>query len=641
MQNTQVWITTTTPVIQETASNMCATAIVPILELDGGRLSRLLRAGIQRLLADQAHLNKINVFPVPDGDTGTNMALTMCAVLGRLRQRTESHAGKTLTQVADAALDGARGNSGAILAQFLLGVGDSAAPLAALSTAEFASAMTAGAGYARDALAQPREGTVLTVIGDFAREIADLVGTHGVKDFLALFSRALLVVRKSLRETSDQLDELRKAGVVDAGAQGFADLIEGMTDQLQRGVDLEPIETALSVAAAQEGAAGEVQDLSQRYCTECTISGAMIDRRKLREELSSLGSSLVLAGTPRKAKVHIHVNDPEEVFRVGRRFGELSAQKADDMQRQQRTAHAINRKVAIVTDSVADIPEPALEQLDIHVVPLRVHFGERSFLDKVGLSPEEFLTELVRNPLHPTTSQPPAGDFRRQFEFLASHADQVISINVTAAVSGTYSAALTAVERLELPGRIHVVDSANASIGQGLLVMHAAECAARGLDAEQIVQLTTAMIPRTSTFALIGSLAYAVRGGRVKPAFKSLADLLRLTPVLSTHADGRIAPGGILLGRRHLLDKFARYVARRLQPDQPYRIGIGHATAESAGQELLERITRLRPHAQASFVMPVGSALSVHGGPGTLVVGVQTALGEPTLSAGKPVGQVS
>jgi len=551
------------------------------------------------------------------------MALTMSAVLGRLRQRTDSHAGKTLTQVADAALDGARGNSGAILAQFLLGVGDSAASFATLSTAEFSNAITAGAGYAREALTHPREGTVLTVIADFARETANLVKAHRTEDFLALFSQALLVVRQSLRGTSEQLDELRKAGVVDAGAQGFADLIEGMAEQLQRGVDVEPLEAATPADDASEIAAGEVQDLSQRYCTECTITADAIDRRKLREELSSLGSSLVLAGTPRKAKIHIHVNDPDAVFRVARQFGELTAQKADDMQRQQRTAHASVRKVAIVTDSVADIPEAALEQLDIHVVPLRVHFGEQSFLDKAGLSPEAFLAELIRNPLHPTTSQPPAGDFRRQFEFLASHAEQVLSINVTAAVSGTYNAAVNAAERLEPPGRVHVIDSRNASVGQGLLAMYAAECAARGLDVQEVMRLATAMIPRTSTFALIGSLDYAVRGGRVKPMFKSIADLLRLTPVLATHANGRIAPGGLLFGRHDLLDKFARYIAKRMSRQQPYRIGIGHANAESQAHGLLARIARLRPQTQSSFVMPVGSTLSVHGGPGTLVVGIQ------------------
>lgn len=596
----------------------------PILDLDGARLSRLLRAGIQRLLADQEHLNKINVFPVADGDTGTNMAVTMSAVLTSLRRRIDSHAGNTLTRVADAALDGARGNSGAILAQFLLGVGDSAAGLAALTATQFANAVTAGANYARDSLAEPREGTVLTVITDFAREIAKLTGMNGVKDFFALLNQGLAATRRSLRGTSNQLDELRKAGVVDAGAQGFVDLLEGMVEHLHRGIDTEPADVFLPTIENHEAAAGEESDLTHRYCTECTIGGENIDRRKLREALAALGSSLVLAGTTRKAKIHIHVNEPAAVFRVAEQYGEVSAQKADDMHRQQQSAHAVGRRTVVVTDSVADIPDSALEQLDIHVVPLRVHFGEHSYLDKVSLSPEAFVDELVRNPLHPTTSQPPAGDFRRQFEFLSSHFEGVVSVNVTTKVSGTYNAALTAAERASpAAGRIRVVDSLNASIGQGLLVMYAAECAARGLDAASVVAMTNTMISRTRSFALVGSLAYAVRGGRLKPVVKSIADALRLTPVLSTHADGRVSAGGVLFGRKHLSAKFARFITRRMVTDQAYRIGIGHANAEAAGHELQELLRRAHPHIQSSFVTPLGSALSVHGGPGTLVVGIQ------------------
>ena len=96
-----------------------------------------------------------------------------------------------------------------------------------------------------------------------------------------------------------------------------------------------------------------------------------------------------------------------------------------------------------------------------------------------------------------------------------------------------------------------------------------------------------------------------------------------MTPILATHADGRIAPGGALFGRSNLQDKFAKYIARRMQPDKQYRIGVGHANAEAEGHELLKRIIALHPQVHSSFVMPVGSALSVHGGPGTLVVGAQ------------------
>ncbi|HWK49095.1 MAG TPA: DegV family protein, partial [Steroidobacter sp.] len=355
------------------------------------------------------------------------------------------------------------------------------------------------------------------------------------------------------------------------------------------------------------------------------ITSTNIDRRKLREQLAALGSSLVLAGTTRKSKVHIHVNDPAEVFRVASLFGAVTGQKADDMQRQQQAAHDRQRRVAILTDSVADIPEDLLDALGIHVVPLRIQFGEQSYLDKVGLSPEEFLAELVCNPKHPKTSQPPAGDFRRQFEFLASHFDAVVSINVTGKVSGTCNAAQAAADRMQAAGKIAVLDSGNASIGQGLLALHAAELAARGFDATRIVSAVRKMIPLTRTYALIGSLDYAVRGGRVKPAVKSIANALGLSPVLASHSDGRIAPAGMLFGRRNRRAKLVRFITRRMMSGQPYRIGIGHANAETEAHDLLEQLRRAHSYIESAFVMPVGSTLTAHGGPGTLVVGIQPA----------------
>lgn len=595
----------------------------PVLALDGLQLGRLLRAGIQKLLADREHLNKINVFPVADGDTGTNMALTMCAVLNALRARVDPHAGTTLTRVADAALDGARGNSGAILAQFLLGVGDSAAPLAHLTTNQFAIALSAGATYARDSLSEPREGTVLTVISEFAREAVRLAKTQNLADFVALFKQGLSAAKKSLDGTAAQLAELRDAGVVDAGAKGFVDLLEGMTSHIERGVDFDPVEVEIAATIDDTQAAGESKDLAFRFCTECLIAGDDIDRRKLREQLSAIGGSLVIAGTQRKAKVHVHVNEPSEVFRIAAGFGTVSGEKADDMHRQQHAAHERSARVAVITDSVADIPDEVIERLDIHFVPLRVHFGAHSYLDKIGLSPQQFLDELVRNPLHPTTSQPPAGDFRRQFEFLTSHATGVLSINVTSRASGTFGSASTAAQRIQSAHHVSVIDSMNASIGQGLVVMYAAELAAQGASLEEIVAKTRAILPRTKTYGLVGSLDYGVRGGRVTSTQRSIANFFQVFPILTNHSDGRVAPGGMLFGHQNRREKFARFVLRRMDRDRRYRLGVGHANALEEGQRLLEHIRNEHRNIESTFLTQVGSTLSVHGGPGTLIVGTQ------------------
>jgi uncharacterized protein len=590
--------------------------------LDGLRLNRALKAGIARLLSRQEHLNKINVFPVPDGDTGTNLALTMHAVLGTLQRAPDDHAGKTLTRIADAALDGARGNSGAILAQFFLGLCDRLGHLGHLGPDDFADGVRGGADYARDSLSEPREGTILTVLTDFAQEV-HAVQREGVRDFAALLRRGVLAARASLERTTFQLEALRKANVVDAGAQGFVELIEGMTDYIASGSQDDPavLVPDLTESELSEVSAGESEDLAHRYCTECVVTAERLDRRHLREQLSALGSSLVVAGLHNKARVHIHVNDPAEVFRVAARFGTVSGEKADDMQRQQHSAHATGRKVAVVTDSAADIPFDELDRLDIHMVPVRVHFGDRSYLDKVGLTAEEFYAEIERNPLPPKTSQPPPGDFRRQFEFLGSHFESVVSVNLSRRVSGTCGAAESAAARVSTHGKVTVIDSMNASLGQGLIAMYAAECAQAGYDATRVIAATRAIVPRTFTFGLIGSLEYAVRGGRVPRWVKNVADGLKLMPVLHADRHGRVKAGGVLFGREHLKEKFARFVRRRMRAGVPYRLLVGHANCEDDGQWLLDELTT--DNVVYRRLLPCGTAFGTHGGPGLLVAAFQ------------------
>lgn len=588
--------------------------------LDGLRLNRAFRAGILRVLSRQEHLNKINVYPVPDGDTGTNLAMTLGAVLGVLQRTPDAHAGNTLTRIADAALDGARGNSGAILAQFLLGLGDRLGHLPRLGPADLADGAVGGAAYARESLSEPREGTILSVLSDFAQ--AAQAAARGATAFDPMLERAVAAARASLSRTTDQLEALRKANVVDAGAQGFVELAGGFADYLATGSDAEPEASQIVVIdASAEATAGSEEDLEYRWCTECVVSGAAVDLRRLREALAAVGGSLVVAGLAHKARVHIHANDPAQVFAVAARFGAVSGEKADDMQRQQHSAHARNRRVAIVTDSAADIPDEEMDRLDIHMVPARVHFGERSYLDKVGITPAEFFAELARGPHHPKTSQPPPGDFRRRFEFLASHYDAVLSINLTRQVSGTLAAAETAAARTSTHGEVLVIDSLNASAGEGLVVLHAAELAHAGAALSEVAAATRAIVKRTYTFGLMGSLEYAVRGGRVSRGVKRFADALRLMPVLGNDARGRVRPIGVLLGRRRLREKFAGFVRRRMADDRSYRVLVGHADSEADGQWLLERLRG--ENVSWSRLVPLGSALGVHGGPGMLVVGLQ------------------
>ncbi|MBT8087331.1 MAG: DegV family EDD domain-containing protein [Gammaproteobacteria bacterium] len=588
--------------------------------LDGEAFATALTSGIHRVIGEQDLLNRINVFPVADSDTGTNLSLTLSAALAVLAKADGRELGTLLAAIADALLDGARGNSGAILAQFFQGMSDSAGDLSRFTPHTFSKAVSKGSDYAHDALSNPREGTILSVVAAFADSLEQSVSNNRDGLFPELTKAAVGVAEQALADTPKQLDVLRKAGVVDAGAKGFVELVDGFCGYLEDGTVAPPPDAELLRHIEPVVRFAEADNVSQyRFCTECLVTAEDIDRRKLREALTELGDSLVLAGTKRKAKIHIHVDRPDDVFALVERFGELSGQKADDMHRQQHSTHVSTRRFAVVTDSAADIADADMERYDIHMVPCRIQFGDRGYLDKVSISTDEFYDELRSNPHHPTTSQPAPGDFRRQFEFLASHFEDVLSINLTSAASGTYEAARSAAERTQAPGQIHVIDSLNASMGQGMLVVLAAACADAGKSLDATMAAIEEQRPLTHTYALLNELRYAVRGGRLPAWVRTVAELLRLTPIIGTKPDGRIALCGFLFGSGDRANRFARFVARRAPPGT-VDVAIGHAVCEQDAATLEQAIRERLPDVGKLSTTGIGTALGVHGGPGTLIV---------------------
>ena len=601
--------------------------------LDGNAFAAALTSGIHRVIGEQELLNRINVFPVADSDTGTNLSLSLSAALAVLSRDGEKHLGTMLAALADTLLDSARGNSGAIVAQFFQGMSDSAGEITRFTVYTLSKAVATGSEYAHDALSKPREGTILSVIAAFADSIRQAAERE---DQLAKVMReAVQKAFVALENTPNQLEVLRKAGVVDAGAKGFAELVAGMSEYFDTGKIVPAPDLSLLHEIEPAVDFMEADNVSRfRFCTECLVTGQDIDRRKLRESLAVLGDSLVLAGTNRKAKIHIHVDDPDEVFEVARRFGDLGAQKADDMHRQQHSTHEHRRNFAVITDSAADIADEDMERLDIHMVPCRIQFGDRGYLDKVSITTDEFYHELETNPHHPTTSQPAPGDFRRQFQFLASHFKDVLSISLTGVMSGTYEAARSAAERTSAPGNILVIDSRNASMGQGQLVVLAAECADRNLSFEDTVEAIRRQLPLTRTYALLNDLRYAVRGGRLPGWVKTVATLLRLLPIIATGPDGRIALAGFLIGKRNRVGRFARFVAKRAPQDQPVDIGIGHAVCEEDADRLEQQIRERLPAIRKMTSTAIGTALGVHGGPGTLIISMMPHLSADDVASG-------
>jgi len=593
----------------------------------GGRaLKRALIAGIGRVLASRETLNRINVFPVADGDTGSNLAFTLSAVLEAVRPIRHAHAGNVLERAASEAIDGARGNSGAILAQFLQGVSEALAGVGRLQADHLVAAAGLGSAQARAAVAEPREGTMLSVIAAFADALVR-ARDAGMVDLRETFAHALAAARQALADTPQQLAVLRRAGVVDAGAMGFVELLEGIEDFMLRGRralsgNVVAVNAAVGVFASVESG----DNNAHRYCTECVLAAEAIDRDVVRAALAALpSSSLVMAGTRERLRVHLHIDEPALLFDTLSAFGNVTARKADDMRAQQRAARAAS-DVAIVVDSAADIPPEAFERLPLHLVPVRINFGAQDYLDKVSLSAREFYAELARSTQPVRTSQPPPGDFRRLFEFLLSHHAEVVYVGLSRAVSGTLQSAERAAQETD-PKRVRVIDTRNGSGGQGLLAVHAAERALAGAGAATIAAELVTLAQQTQTFAYVRDLSNAVRGGRIPPWALPITQWLRLVPVIRLGGgDGRVHVRGVMRDRGDLPARFVARVVRRFDRGRRWRAEVLHCDNAVEGEKVRSALMRLLPDADVSELLDAGSAIGAHAGPGAVVISLMPDL---------------
>ena len=588
---------------------------VAISYLDAPRLLRALSAGIGHLFQRREYLNLINVFPVPDGDTGTNMAFTFKTVLEATATSHHDRVDELMDHVADAALDGARGNSGAIMAQFFHGFREEIAGQRLLMAEGLAQATQAGAEAAWKALSSPVAGALPTVLEDFSEDLGRQVSA-GEKDIRTLIGHGLERARESLANTPNQLAILKQAGVVDAGGQGFVDLLEGIWTYVESG-EVDPAVTEWN--DENKAQFGNFEIGEHRYCTECVLEGSTLDRDAVMARLETLdASSLIVAGGRRRVRVHIHVNNPAEVFLACEDFGSITQQKADDMERQ----HGLLNQggvTAVVVDSGGDLPSSEVERLGIHVVPVRLSFGDREYLDGVSLTPKEFYRMLSESEESPLTSQPPPQDFSRVFSLLTSHGYSVVYIGVSGQLSGTMDAARQAAGRPDA-GDVRVIDSLSATAGEGLLAIVAAEAASTGKSADEVETLVLEMVPRTRVMGVADDLSYGVRGGRVPAWFKRVADCLHFNPVLMANREGKIKLGGIHRGRGARPGALARSALRKMKPDIMYRVLVAHMDNETGAKKTRHLILEGHGRVHSCHITEAGPALGVHLGPGGLVV---------------------
>lgn len=275
--------------------------------------------------------------------------------------------------------------------------------------------------------------------------------------------------------------------------------------------------------------------------------------------------------------------------------------------------------VAIVTDSTADLPPQLASARSIAVVPLTLNFDGRSLLDGVDITPGEFYRKLPHVTTHPTTSQPSPGRFAETYNALLADHDAIVSIHISEKLSGTFDSAKQAADMTD-PQRVHVVDSQVVSMSLGLVVLGAALLAAKGQDAQAIVDKVESIRPHVQTYFSVATLEFLRRGGRIGRASSMLGSVLQVKPVLCVR-DGVVTPLERVRTFERALNRIIE-LARAVDRGKGICAVVGHAGAEADA----ERVGKaLEPVAETLMIQPLGPVVGAHGGPGVVGVGCYPA----------------
>ena len=598
-----------------------------------------LRSGAYAVVRGQTTLDRINVFPVADADTGANLAATLTAAAAGLGRTPPAGIGMASRLAADAALVGARGNSGAIFAQFLHGLAEGLRLKQDVGAREFAAAAAGGAESAYSAVQDPREGTILSVLRAWAHELA--ARADHASEFHELMALALQAARVALAATPGQLQVLARSKVVDAGGQGFVYFLEGMLDPLQRDRRGESLvlESLTFPAAYEElrGAGGPLGggfvasgpggrramrakvDERYRYCTEPLLRGDALDRASLERAVGHLGESLVVAGGATHMRVHLHTNEPVAFRAAIEALATVESFKIDDMVAQQQAAQAAT--IALVTDSTVDLSEAAQLRTGMVMVPLTVSFGGETYLDSVGLSSTEFYRLLRETGELPRSSQPNRADFRRVYEALLADHESIVSIHLSPRMSGTIDSARGAAADVD-PVRVRVVDARHLSVGLGLVVEAAGDAIQAGAGLEQVVAAAEEAARNTRIYGATPSLDFAARGGRVNSKVARLAGLIDIHPVVLFDEEGAGHADGAHLGFHRALRGLARRAVEFADGGEA-RFAIAHADSPASVAYVLQQMHKRLGPDQDIPMMESGAVLATHTGLGAVAVAVR------------------
>lgn len=584
--------------------------------IDGHHLYNALISGAISVIENKSELNRINVFPVADGDTGTNLSATMNAIIENMKKSPDLSV--VIDSAAEGALLGARGNSGIIFAQFLYSFHLENQKQTSLELADFIQMMKNSVVRLYEVMLNPVEGTILTLIKTWVQSMeTHYRSVDSVEKFVELTMKDSKIM---LERTPELLPVLKERGVVDSGAKGFYKFLEGIGQYMHSG-QVPDLGNQVRDAELSFGGDHSHEEKSEfRYCCEAIVTGKHLEVKAIKKRMMGHGDSLILAGGEGKMRIHMHTNDPEEMFADLATYGVLSGIKADDMHLQMAVVSEPKSKIAIVTDSIADLPPGFAEEQQVFVIPLQLELDGVVHLDRVSLSIKRFYEMNQTLKEHPKSSLPPIKNVENLFHFLADHYESILVLNVSDKLSGTYQMVASVAEMFRKRGvKIAVVNTLLNSGAQGLLVTKATAMAQQGKGLDAIVDHLYCLIPKTKILVAVDTMKYLQRSGRVSQRAAKIGKAIHLKPIMTLDEQGNGKAYGGSLSHKAVIKRIIKQVKKDHETYGITSFNVVHADCPDRARHLatmIEGVTQL----SVSYIAPISPIVGATAGEGAVAV---------------------
>lgn len=497
-------------------------------KLNGNDIYDYIISGAEKIINNENTLNSINVFPVADNDTGSNLAYTMkCIIANSNRYENVS---ETLSSISSVALEDSYGNSGAIFASFFHGLSEGAYGKTNLSLSEFSQISNNAVNYAYEALAAPIEGTILTVIKDWAAYLNDNHLNHF--EFKTLILEATKYAKESLLKTKNQLKVLSESNVVDAGALGFIYFLEGIKDYFLFG------EVVITEARHIHKHHNHLEAKYQ-YCTEFVIEvDDIFSKKELQQILALTDDSIIVQRIGSFYKIHTHTDFPHIAAETVQKYGKIIKSKVDDMHLQVKIANSDKSPIGIITDSIADIPKEWISKYKLMQIPLQLILDGNVYSDRLTLKNDKLFSILNKTKKPATSSQSSLSYIEKSFNMMLENFDHVIGIFVSSQMSGLYQKVLAAAKKVDSKN-LHIIDSKMNSGSQALLVHTAIESIKSNETIDVILEKLKNNLSSYNILVQIPDLEYATLSGRVPKIVGNIANVFNLKAIISIDKDGK------------------------------------------------------------------------------------------------------